>query len=497
MNILSTSMSLAPTLDQFRIDDRKNGLLKEDGTPLVQEIPKFLSEKECDTLIQFAEEKGFEKPNFGKSRICERLHTVNEDLSTWVLNRLREYLPEKIKIDDVEWSLSRFTHHWRYVHYYPGGHFAPHYDGSKMLPWKEMSVFTVQIYLNEGFSGGNTRFYLDYSPDRLTPRQVSYGIVKQFNPNKPTHETKPETGKALVFNHTENTLHDGEPVMEGEKYILRGDVLYTACEEDYEKLENSTIPPELRMWSNEAARRGDTKSYAGEIWHCQCGDDLCGIKEIPAPSIDYTVKENKLSSMRVILISGKRAVGKDYIADKIQQSLEKLHLKVYRTSLGTLNKQLYAQKNNIDFNRLEKDRRFKEDHRVAMIMHHTKMDESNPEWAVKSVLQDATAKNADVLLVSDIRRLKDLEWFQSHSPSVPMMLRITANNQARLMHGWDPDAEKDQLPTEVELDIYKGWSSLFENSDISNDSEKKVEEWIQSSVVLPLVLDSSRSNSSK
>jgi len=496
MSISSTSVQTTSlSLEQFRIDDKRNGLRKEDGTLLVQEIPNFLSSQECNRLIQCANERGFEKPNFGKARICERLHTVNEDLSSWVMDKLREYLPEVITIDGVRWRLSRFTHHWRYVHYKPGGLFAPHYDGSKMLPWKEMSVFTVQVYLNEGFSGGSTRFYMDYLPDRMIPHQVEYGKVKQFDPkNGPTHEVEPKTGKVLVFNHTENILHDGEPVNEGEKYILRGDILYTAFEEDYKMLENTPIPSEHRMWSNEAARRGDTKSYVGEIWHCQCGDDLCGVKKIPAPSEDHSIKTNKLSPMRVILLSGKRASGKDFVADKIQRALEKLHWRVHRTSLGILNKQAYAKEHNIDVNRLEKDRKFKEEHRQAMIMHHTKLDDLDPEWAVKSVLHAAVDEKADILLVSDIRRLKDLEWFQKNSPTAPILLRIDADDVARLERGWDPNPAKDQLLTEVELDDYQAWTSLFDNSCITEDSGKKVEEWIQSSVVLPLVLDSTRAN---
>lgn len=492
MSISSTSTHTASlSLEQFRIDDKRNGLRKEDGTLLVQEIPNFLSSQECNRLIQGANDRGFEKPNFGKARICERLHTVNEDLSSWVMDKLRDYLPKVITIDGVRWRLSRFTHHWRYVHYKPGGLFAPHYDGAKLLPWKEMSVFTVQVYLNENFSGGSTRFYMDYLPNRMTPHQVGYGQVTQFDPkNGPTHQVEPKTGKVLVFNHTENILHDGEPVAEGEKYILRDDVLYTAFEEDYEILENTSTPSKDRMWSNEAAKRGDTKSYVGEIWHCQCGDDLCGVKKIPAPSEDHA----KHSPMRVILLRGKRASGKDFVADKIQRALEKLHWRVHRTSLGALNKQMYAKERNIDLDRLENDRKFKEEHRQAMIKHHAQLDVLNPEWAVKSVLDAAVDEKADILIVSDIRRLKDLEWFQKKSPTTPILLRIDAELEARLERGLDPDPVKDQLLTEVELDDFQAWTSRFDNSCITEDSAKKVEEWVQSSVVLPLVLDSSRLN---
>lgn len=392
-----------------------------------------------------------------------------------------------IEIDGVRWRLNRFTHHWRYVHYTPGGYFMPHYDGSKMLPSKEMTVFTVQIYLNENFSGGSTRFYIDYIPNRMIPHEIEDGRGQRFAPqNRPTHEIKPETGKVLVFNHTENTLHDGEPVKEGEKYILRGDVLYTAFEEDHEKLENSTAPSQFRMWSNEVAESGKTKSYFGEVWQCQCGDDLCGGKKIPATK-ENSSEGNSPLPMRVILLSGKRAFRKDFVADKICKVLEKFHWKVHRTSLEILNKKNYAQKYNLDVNQLENDRHFKE-------QHHTKMNELDPEWAVESILENAINEKSDILIVSDIRRLKELEWFQKHSPSAPILLRIDADNDAKLKRGWDPNPEKDQLTTEVELDNYPTGSLRFDNSDTSNDSEKTVEEWIQSDIALPLILDSSHAN---
>lgn len=487
MSTITTSTPVSLTCDQFKIDDFRNGLRRQDGTPQVQEIPRLFSEQECNTLIQYANRTGFERPNFGNARICERLHTVNEDLSTWVLNKLKTFLPEVVEIDGAKWRLSRFTHHWRYVHYTPGGHFAPHYDGSKMLPWKEMSVYTVQVYLNDAFKDGSTRFYTDYVPNRMHPHVVEYGKVCQFNPNAPTHEVKPETGKVLVFDHTQNTLHDGEPVSSGEKYIMRGDVLYEAVEEDHEKLD---LPDSAdRLWSNEAARRGDTKSYVGEIWHCQCGDDLCGVKEIGAPKQEGE-RASKLSGMRVILLSGKRAAGKDFVADKITRALEKLEWRVHCTSLGILNKQKYAEKHGLDAVRLENDRQHKEEHRIELVRHHGEMDKINPEWAVKAVVEAAADDKADVLIVTDIRRLKDLEWFQKNSATAPVILRIDASEEARKMRGCDPHPVKDQNPTEVELDDYNAWDARFDNS---SNTDEALDGWIQSSVVLPMVLSNSRS----
>lgn len=481
-------------LDKARIpgakeDEARLNSLVQKKTPWIQEIPNFLSSQDCNTFIQFTNKKIFQIPDFGKARVCRRLHTVNEKLSEWVLDKLRRHLPEVIEIDGVRWRLNRFTHHWRYVHYTPGGYFLPHYDGAKMLPSKEMTVFTVQAYLNENFSGGSTRFYIDYVPNRTAPHQIEDGRGQRFEPkNKPTHQIKPETGKVLVFNHTENTLHDGEPVTEGEKYILRGDVLYTAFEEDYEKLENSTVPSQFRMWSNEVAERARTKSYAGEVWECKCGNDLCGVIKIPAPN-ENSSEGNSSLPMRVILLSGKRFSGKDFVADKIYKALEKLHWKVHRTSLGILNKKNYAEKCNLDVNQLENDHQFKEQHKLRLVSQ--KMNESDPEWAMKSIFENAINEKSDILIVSDIRRLEELEWFQKQSPSAPILLRIDADNEAKIKRGWEANPEKDQLTTEVELDNYPAWSLRYDNSDTSTDSEKKVEEWVQSAIVLPLILDTS------
>jgi hypothetical protein len=46
----------------------------------------------------------------------------------------------------------------RFLRYDPGQYFKPHCDGSYMRDNGECSYITVQLYLNEGFKGGNTTF---------------------------------------------------------------------------------------------------------------------------------------------------------------------------------------------------------------------------------------------------------------------------------------------------------------------------------------------------
>lgn len=65
------------------------------------------------------------------------------------------------------------------------------------------SILTLMIYLNDGYTGGETQF-LDNS--RAPPQPV---VVKG------------EAGAALVFNH--DAEHMGCPVTRGTKYIMRTD----------------------------------------------------------------------------------------------------------------------------------------------------------------------------------------------------------------------------------------------------------------------------------
>ncbi len=332
-------------------------------------IENLCSKDECESFIAWAKEHGLEKPNFNEEkRKCERLHVVNTLMSDLVMRRLKPFLPETILVDGIRFSLDRFTHHWRTVHYVEGGHFSPHYDGSKMTPDGKLTVFTFQLYLNDEFKDGSTRFYLSYQPERAESHDIAYGQVQEFiTPSAPEFQVSPETGTALVFNHTHNLLHDGMSVKDGEKWILRGDILYKVVDEDREKLEALTSS-NTAFWDWKVANRGGTKSFAGETWFCKCGDDQCGHNLSFSQEIAPEFAQNSAllnEQTKVILISGKRAVGKDHIADRLMEILNEKNIKAHKTSLGMFNKKLYAKKKGIDFQRLNSDRKYKEARRLV------------------------------------------------------------------------------------------------------------------------------------
>jgi len=89
---------------------------------------------------------------------------------------------------------------FRCYRYAPGQRFGPHYDGAFVRSHRERSLLTLMVYLNEGFTGGDTAF-LDWDI-RVAPR----------------------TGMALLFQH--QLLHEGSTLIAGTKYVLRSDVMY-------------------------------------------------------------------------------------------------------------------------------------------------------------------------------------------------------------------------------------------------------------------------------
>lgn len=170
-------------------------------------IDKLLSEKECLILIELAEKMKFKSIDYNKDyRSNDRLMAVSKNLHDVLFKRIVNLVPQKIN----EWSISGLNPQFRFCRYEAGQLFTKHLDGRFIKSLEEKSFFTVNIYLNEDFEDGNTRFYLDSTDTNII-----------------THSFKPSTGLAVIFNHeTCSYLHDGQVVTSGRKYLLRTDIMY-------------------------------------------------------------------------------------------------------------------------------------------------------------------------------------------------------------------------------------------------------------------------------
>src|SRR3954467_13503136 len=177
-----------------------------DGTaPLVFTISEVFSAAEGEAAIARAEQLGFDAAPISAAegfvmgadiRNNERAMFDDADLAAELFARVRDARPRRLCGRRPAGVNERF----RCYRYGPGQRFAPHYDGAFQRSRRERSELTFMVYLNDGFTGGQTVFH-DFDVD-VAPRQ----------------------GMALLFQH--EVLHEGCAVESRTKYVLRSDVMY-------------------------------------------------------------------------------------------------------------------------------------------------------------------------------------------------------------------------------------------------------------------------------
>ncbi|KAF1070818.1 2OG-Fe(II) oxygenase [Variovorax sp.] len=174
-------------------------------SPRAFSVERFLSVDECAALIALAEREGFAAAGVRTAdgpkampaiRNNERAMLAAPEWVALIWQRLRQ-----VELPQLEGeSALALPRELRFYKYLPGQRFKMHKDG----PWREdgrTSRLTLLVYLNDGFTGGDTDF-------------------RDFR-------VKPEAGAALLFVH--DTWHEGAAIEAGTKYVLRSDVMYGAA----------------------------------------------------------------------------------------------------------------------------------------------------------------------------------------------------------------------------------------------------------------------------
>jgi prolyl 4-hydroxylase len=124
----------------------------------------------------------------------ERVILDDDDLGAFIWPRICDDVPVFLDGCQVIGLNERF----RYYRYRTGQKFALHRDGAFLRENGEKSRLTCILYLNDDFTGGETA--------------VEGRVVE------------PRQGMVLIFRH--EFLHEGRPVLDGTKYVLRTDVMY-------------------------------------------------------------------------------------------------------------------------------------------------------------------------------------------------------------------------------------------------------------------------------
>ncbi|ORY52358.1 hypothetical protein BCR33DRAFT_655362 [Rhizoclosmatium globosum] len=207
-------------------------------------IQNLLSLDECRQILTAAESVGFtpDEPVVdtanNRSILAHNVIWLTDPKLTKIIeDRARPHLPPTMPDDGDTLALNSanprvlegINPRWRIYRYVPGAIYRPHIDGG--WPKSEYDVetetytfdasggttwsrLTFLIYLNEGFKGGETTYFV--------PSKDAVGVMD-------AKSVVPRAGCAMVFPHGSvkgNLLHEGSGVLEGVKYIARTDVLY-------------------------------------------------------------------------------------------------------------------------------------------------------------------------------------------------------------------------------------------------------------------------------
>jgi len=166
-------------------------------------IEDFLSDKECDDLIRFSENEGYEEAKVnidGKQKLVtmirnnQRVLHFNDTWASLYWEKLNSF-PQKPIESSFAIGLNELFRFYRYT---PEQRFKKHRDGSHVKNEEERSKETFMVYLNDDFEGGKTLFL--------------------------ENEIIPKKGTALVFRH--ELKHEGQKVISGTKYVLRSDIMH-------------------------------------------------------------------------------------------------------------------------------------------------------------------------------------------------------------------------------------------------------------------------------
>lgn len=164
-----------------------------------------LAPDECDAWIRRAESVGFEDAPITTWRGFERRPEVRNNTrvrldDTDAAAALWDRLSARLRGFDEElgWTPVGLNERLRLYRYEAGQRFRWHRDGAFARSDVELSRWTLLLYLNDDFDGGETEFE-DAS-------------------------VRPARGAALAFSH--GLLHQGASVRRGVKYVLRTDVMF-------------------------------------------------------------------------------------------------------------------------------------------------------------------------------------------------------------------------------------------------------------------------------
>ncbi|XP_026741302.1 phosphomevalonate kinase-like [Trichoplusia ni] len=171
----------------------------------------------------------------------------------------------------------------------------------------------------------------------------------------------------------------------------------------------------------------------------------------------------------ILLFSGKRKSGKDFITTHLQKLLGD-RCEVLKISQPI--KSHWAKEKNLNLNELLGDGFYKEQYRLDMINWSEKMRAKDYGYFCKIATDNALEK--PIWIVSDIRRKTDIRWFNETYGNLIRNIRIYADDETRDNRGYEFKSGVDDVASECDLDDYNEWDLVIDNSNGKQDIEDQL-----------------------
>ncbi len=167
-----------------------------------------------------------------------RASSFSPALAGLIWKRIARFVPSpRVMAEDTPtdwdghhvWRAIGISPLFRFIKYTSGGLLVPHFDGPFTYPNGQKTLMSIVVYLNtENVTGGFTRFIRDPHIDTPLAEKDHSDWSRFAREDEVLFRIDPEPGAAIVFDH--RILHDALEISgEGEKIIIRSDIVFTKC----------------------------------------------------------------------------------------------------------------------------------------------------------------------------------------------------------------------------------------------------------------------------
>ena len=177
-----------------------------DKLPII-EIDNFITHQESDVLLASRVEL-FEKANSHYPSYYRDNDRYIEDTPILAHELFLKLKNHDFKNRGLLSDIVGLNQRIRFCRYQKGQSFSVHQDGVYYPNDSQATKYTFLLYLNDDFNGGATSFY-KLKSDTITSKSI-----------------QPKKGKLVIFDH--RIWHKGDLILEGDKYILRSDIIVDA-----------------------------------------------------------------------------------------------------------------------------------------------------------------------------------------------------------------------------------------------------------------------------